>query len=197
MQAPTKLNFKMYQGSTFNEVIHWESSTIVYKPITGITQAAPCVITAVGHGMPSGWRFQITNVGGMIDLNSADNYQIASSVTTDTITMNAVNSISYKAYTSGGVVSYNSPVDLTGYTARMQIRAKITDTVPIDEYTTVNGKLQIDTAVSKSIIILVDATTTAGYTFSSGVYSLEMISPTGVVTQLISGTITLIKEVTR
>lgn len=195
MQAPTKLNFKMYQGSTFQEVLRWESSTINYAPITGITQAAPCVISSVGHGIPAGWRFQITNVVGMTDINSTT-YQIASSVTADTVTLNTVNSLGYKAYTSGGVMSYNTPVDLTGYTARMQIRAKITDTLPIDEYTTVNGKIQVDT-VGKSIIILVDATTTAAYTFSSGVYSLEMISPTGVVTQLTAGTITLIKEVTR
>ena len=196
MQAPTKLNFKIYQGSTFQEVIRWESSTPVYVPITNVTQAAPCVVTAPTHGIPVGWRFQITNLGGMVELNSTENHQIASVVTADTITMNAVNSLGYKAYTAGGVVVYNTPIDLTGYTARMQIRAKITDTLPIDEYNTVNGKIQIDT-VGKSIILLVDATTTAAYTFSTGVYSLEMISPTGVVTQLTSGTISLIKEVTR
>jgi allophanate hydrolase subunit 2 len=196
MQAPTKLNFKIYQGSTFSEVLRWESSTIKYATITGITQAAPCVIAATAHGVPAGWRFQITNVAGMTELNSTENHQIASAVTTDTITMNAVNSLGYKAYTTGGVVSYNMPVDLTGYTARMQIRAKITDTAPLEELTTVNGKIQIDT-IGKSIILLVDAPTTAAYTFSSGVYSLEMVSPTGVVTQLTAGTITLIKEVTR
>ena len=196
MQAPTKLNFKIYQGSTFQEVIRWESSTPVYVPITNITQAAPCVITAAGHGMPAGWRFQISNVVGMTDLNSTDNYQIASSVTSNDITMNAVNSVGYKAYTSGGIISYNTPVDLTGYTARMQIRAKITDDVVIDEYSTINGNIQLDN-VGKGIAIIVDATTTAAYTFTSGVYSLEMVSPTGVVTQLTAGTITLIKEVTR
>lgn len=196
MQSPSKINFKIYQGSTFTEVIRWESATKTYKPITGITQAAPCVITAVGHGVPVGWRFKITNVGGMTDLNSADNYQVASSTTTDTITMNAVNSVGYKAYTTGGIVEYNTPVNLTGYTARMQIRAKLADTTTIDEYTTQNGKISIDTA-GFGIILQVDATTTAAYTFSSGVYSLELVSPLGVVTQLCTGNITLIKEVTR
>ena len=196
MQAPTKLNFKIYQGSTFQEVIRWESATKTYKTITNITQAAPCVITAAGHGMPVGWRFKVTNVGGMTDLNSSDNYQVASSVTTDTVTMNTVNSLGYKAYTTGGVIEYNTPVNLTGYTARMQIRAKITDTTLIDEFTTANSKISIDTN-TYGIVIQVDATTTAAYTFSSGVYSLELVSPLGVVTQLCSGTVTLIKEVTR
>jgi hypothetical protein len=132
----------------------------------------------------------------MTDLNSTEDYQIASSVTADTITMNAVNSLGYKTYTTGGVVSYNAPVNLTGYTARMQIRAKLADTTTLAEYTTENGKIQIDT-INYGIAILVDATTTAGYSFSSGVYSLELISPTGIVTQLCAGTITLIKEVTR
>lgn len=196
MAAPVKLNFKMYQGATFSEVIRWESSRKIYKPITAITQAAPCIVTAVGHGVPNGWRVKITNVAGMTELNSTDEYKVATYKTIDTIELNAINSLGYKAYTTGGVVEYNEPVDLTGYTARMQLRASLDSTTTIDEYTTVNGKLLIDTS-GFGITILVDALTTAGYSFSSAVYSLEMVSGAGVVTQLTSGTITLVKEVTR
>ena len=197
MQAPTKLNFKMYQGSTFSEVIRWESSTKVYKPITAITQAAPTVITSVGHGMPTGWRFQVSNVGGMTDINtSTDVYYVAKTLTADTVEINSLNSLGFKTYTTGGVISYNQPVDLTSYTARMQLRATVDSTVIIDEYNTTNGKIQIDTT-GKSITVLIDATTTAGYSFSTAVYGLELVSGTGVVTQLATGTITLIKEITR
>lgn len=196
MAAPVKLNFKMYQGSTFSEVLRWESSKKVYKNITNVTQAAPCVITAVAHGVPDGWRIKITNVGGMTDLNSTENYNIATKLTVDTIELNQVNSTGYKAYTTGGVIEYNKPVDLTGYTARMQLRSSIDSTTTIDEYTNTNGKIQLD-ITNSAITILVDAVTTAAYTFSSAVYGLEMVSATGVVTQIATGTITLIKEITK
>jgi len=195
MTAPTKLNFKMYQGSTFKEVIRWESSIKVYKTITGITKSAPVVITAVGHGLPVGWRTKITNVAGMTTINSTDNYNVVTGITEDTVTINDLNSLGYAAYTSGGVLEYNQPMDLTAYTARMQIRPSLTSSTIIDTYSTELGTLVIDNTL-KTITILVPATTTAGYTFSTGVYSLELILGS-TVTQLITGTISLTQEITR
>ena len=43
MATPTKVNFKIYQGGTFNEVLRWESATKGYAPITNIINAAPKV----------------------------------------------------------------------------------------------------------------------------------------------------------
>jgi hypothetical protein len=196
MGAPAKINFKMYQGSTFDEVLRWESSRKIYKAITDITLAAPAVVTATAHGIPDGWRVKVTNVGGMKEINDTTNYRVATLLTSSTIELNEINSLGYTTYTAGGVLEYNEPVDLAGFTARMQLRTKIDDADTIAEYTTVNGKLSINNT-TKTINILVDATTTSEYTFSSAVYSLEMISGSGVVTPLASGTITLIKEVTR
>lgn len=195
MTAPTKLNFKMYQGSTFKEVIRWESSTKAYKTITGITKAAPCVITAVAHGIPVGWRTKVTNVVGMTAINSADTYNQVTATTTDTVTINEVNSLGYAAYVSGGVLEYNVPMDLTGMTARMQIRSTLTSSTIIDTYTTELGTIAIDNTL-KTITINVPATTTAGYTFSTGVYSLELVSGSTVY-QIITGNISLVAEITR
>lgn len=196
MAAPAKISFKCYQGSTFNEVLRYESDRKVYKPITAISQAAPCVLTSTAHGVPTGWRVKVTNAGGMVQINSADTYHIATKLTVDTIELNKVNSLGYTAYTSGGVIEYNAPVDLTGVTARMQLRAKIDDTAILDEYTTTNGQIVID-AVNSTITILVPAADTALYTFNSAVYSLELISSTGIVTPFANGVITLVREVTR
>ena len=91
MAAPAKINFKLYQGSTFNEVLRWESSTKVYKPITSITQAAPVVVTATAHGVPTGWRIKITNAGGMKEINSSETYHIATKLTDNTLELNAIN----------------------------------------------------------------------------------------------------------
>ncbi len=195
MAAPVKLNFKIYQGSTFKESLRWETSTKVYKAITGITKAAPIVITAAGHGVPVGWRIKVTNVSGMKEINSSDTYHTVTSTTTDTITLNAVNSLAYTDYTSGGVVEYNEPRSLTGVTARMQIREKLASTTVIDELTTENGGIVIDT-VNKTITIVISATDTAAYTFSTAVYSMELIDGTEVI-PFIYGNITLDKEITR
>ena len=195
MAAPVKLNFKMYQGSTFKEVLRRETSTKVYKSISNIIKAAPIVITAAGHGMPVGWRTKITNVLGMTEINSAETYHTVTGTTTDTITINAINSLGYKDYVSGGVVEYNESYDLTGVTARMQLRSKITDVDSILELTTENGGIVIDTAL-KTITIVVAATATAALSFSTAVYSMELVDGTEVI-PFITGNITLEKEVTR
>jgi hypothetical protein len=195
MAAPTKVNFKIHQGGTFKEILRWETSSKTYKVITAITKAAPIVITAVGHGIPVGWRAKVTDVVGMKEINSADVYHTVTSATTDTVTINAINSSSYTAYVSGGVLEYNTPRSLSGVTARMQIRSTLTDSVVIDELTTENGKLVIDDAL-KTITILVSATATALYDFSSAVYSLELIDGAEVI-PFVYGTLTLVKEITR
>ena len=195
MTAPTKLNFKMYQGSTFREVIRWESATKVYTPITAITKTAPMVITAIAHSAPPSWRVRISGVVGMKEVNSAD-YITATSVDTNTVTFNQINATGYTTYVSGGILEYNQPVDLTGFTARMQIREKLTSDTVITELTTANNKISIDNTL-KTISFVLTAEETAALTFSTAVYSLELISSGSEVSQLINGTITLIKEVTR
>lgn len=69
--------------------------------ITGATQADPCVITAVAHGFSTGNTVKITNVVGMIELNSKL-YKITV-LTVDTFSLDGIDSTGYTAYTSGGV----------------------------------------------------------------------------------------------
>lgn len=192
--ASTKINFKIVQGSTFTEVLRYESSTKVYTPITAVFKAAPMVITAAGHNILNGWRAKISNVGGMTEANNLD-WIIVSNVAGDNITFNSVNAAGFKDYTSGGVLEYNQPVSLSGITARMQIREKLTSTTTIQELTTENGMIVVNDT-TKTIVLQIPATTTAAYTFKSAVYSLELISGTTII-PFIHGNITLDKEVTR
>ena len=196
MTAPAKINFKLYQGSTFGEVLRWESSVKVYKPITGITKSAPLVVSVDAVDIPVGWRVKFTNISGMTDLNSSDTYHIVTEKTINSITINSVNSLGFKEYVSGGVVEYNDPINLADSSARMQLRAKLDDPAVIQELTTENGLILLDN-VSKTITLNIPAATTAAYTFSTAVYSLEIISIGGQVTPFANGTITLVKEVTR
>lgn len=196
MNQPSKLNLKIYQGSTFRETLRWESSTKVYKPITGITKAAPVVVTAPSHGIPPGWRARITNVGGMKEINSAsESYYTITDTTSDSVTINAVNAIGFTDYTTGGILEYNAPVDSTGYTGRMQIRSSLTSDTVILELTSANGRILIDT-VNDTITIFISPTDTTTLDFKSAVYSLELINGSEVI-PFLTGSVTLEKEVTR
>lgn len=191
-----KINFPMSQGSTFNEVLRWESAEKVYKPISAITKAAPVVITATSHELVTGWRIKLTDIVGMKELNSSSNTHTCTVVDPNTISINSINSLSYTAYASGGVIEYNKPTDLAGMTARMQIRAKIDSEVVIHELTTENGGIILDNT-TKQIKLVIPAATTAGFAFTTAVYNLEIVDSLGVVSNFARGTITLTKEVTR
>ena len=196
MTNPTKINFKLYQGATFNEVLRWESSNKEYVPITGISKSAPMVVTTASHTIPVGWRVKITNVLGMKEVNSSEIYHTVSTVSGTTVTINNINSLGYTDYTSSGVLEYNSAIDLAGFTARMQLRSKLEDTAIIHELTSENQGIILDN-VAKTITLNISASNTALFTFANAVYSLELVSSGGVVTPFCNGTITLVKEVTR
>lgn len=197
MAQPVKLNLKVYQGSTFLQTLRWESSTKVYTPITSITKSAPVIITAAGHQVPVGWRARVTNVTGMKEINcSEDEYYTVTGTTTDTVTLNSINSVGYTTYTSGGILEYNQPVDLTGYTARMHIREKLESTSIITQLTTENNRIILDNTY-KTITLKIEAADTALLNFTQAVYNLELVSASGLVTSLTTGNIQLVKEVTR
>lgn len=195
MTSPVKLNFKIYQGSTFREVLRWESSLKVYAPIQAITKSAPVVVTAQNHNCPLGWRAKVVGAGGMKEINSQDNYYLVTARTNDTVTFNSVNSLAFTAYTSGGVLEYNQPVPLTDYTARMQIREKLDSPTVLLELTTENGGIVIDT-VNYTITVLAQANQTQALNFRQAVYSLELVKGLEVV-PFSSGNISLVQEVTR
>jgi hypothetical protein len=195
MAAPIKLNLKIYQGSTFKQVLRWESSTKVYVPITNITKSAPIVITAPNHNVPVGWRARVTNAGGMKEVNLLD-YNIVTETTQDTVTFNQINSLAYSTYTTGGVLEYNQPVPLAGLTARMQLREKLLSESVIYELNTSNGGIVFDEEYM-TITIAVPDNITESFNFISGVYTLELQYPNGDTSTFAKGSVSLEKEVTR
>ncbi len=196
MSSPVKINFKIYQGKTFREVLRWESSTKAYVPITDISKSAPVVITAPNHNCPVGWRARIVGAGGMKEINSSlDSYYLVTDVTTDTISFNAINSLQYSTYTGGGVLEYNQPVPITGYTGRMQIREKLDSPEVLLELTTENGGIVIDTQFN-TITVNISAEQTSNLNFSLAVYELELVIG-NIVVPFSVGNILLVREVTR
>lgn len=197
--ADTK-DFEILQGKTWSQVVRWETEPIVYKAITGISQTAPVSITCVGHGIPDGWRAAVVSVRGMTEINAqstppkAKDYHPVTVVGVDTVELNDVNAADFKAYVSGGYLQYNTPVSLTGYTARMTIKDKVGGTI-LKALTTENSGITIN-STNKTITLTISATDTTAFTWKKGVYDLELVSGTGVVTQLLSGAVALVYEVT-
>ncbi len=91
------------------------------------------------------------------------------------------------------------PIDLTGYTARMQIRESIEDVAFLEELTTENtGASQIILGgVAGTIVLLFNDIETTGMAWESGVYDLELITPSGTVERVLVGSVVIDREVTR
>jgi hypothetical protein len=105
--------------------------------------------------------------------------------------------------------SNGEPVDLTGYSARMQIRPSvdssttylsITDTLSNDG-TGLNLTPESASVVlpktSGSIGLFISAASSSNLSFTEGVYDIELQSNSGIVTRLLEGLVKLSKEVTR
>lgn len=194
---PAKINYKIYQGSTFQETYRWESETKVYVPIQTVQKSAPCQIaTQLPHNLPQGWRFRVVGAGGMKEINNVgDSYYVSTSVTANSIEINQVNSLGFTTYTTGGVVEYNQPVDLAGFNARMQIREAVDSTVIIHEATTENQQIVVNNT-GKFIQITLLGNVTQNFNFTTAVYSLELYNGNNVI-PFINGNLTLVQEVTR
>lgn len=208
--ADTK-DLTIQQGKTFSLVLRWETLPIERKPITGIslTSGAPR-LSLSGNGPPNGWRAYVTMVKGMTQLNAENNppsardYNICTSIDANTVEFNEVtpvddNGREWPAWIEGGFLNWNTPVDLTGYTARMKIKDKIGGTVLASTEVADSPKnilaITINNA-TKTITLTIAATDTDDLTWKGGVYDLEMVSATGVVTTILSGKVTVTKEVT-
>jgi hypothetical protein len=195
-----KRNLSIRQGSTFRFTFRWETAPIVFKPITGILAQAPARVTATGHGLVTGWRAAIVSCDGMTQINAehdpprASDYKQVTVIDANTIELGSVNAADFDAYSGGGYLRYNTPSDLAGFTARMKIKSRIGGTTYI-ELTTVNSRIVVDDA-AKTITLLLEAADTEALAFTRGVYDLEMVSPTGVVTTIAEGQVRVTREAT-
>jgi hypothetical protein len=192
MSCQDQKDFCVGAGETFQPVIRWGTGVLISKPITGITQAAPAVVTAVGHGVPDGWQVAVVSAKGMTQINTrvfppvGRDLHKATLLSADTVQLNDINSADYTAYTSGGFLVYNTPVVLTGMTARMIIRdAPLTGTI-LATLTQLAGITLDNTAKTITPILA-----TAALTWTLGYYDLELTDVGGKITQLLTGTISI------
>lgn len=90
-----------------------------------------------------------------------------------------------------------TPVVLSGYTARMQVRGTFASTAVIVEATTANGRITITEATGTLAIKIGPTVTAALAAPATGVYDLELVSAGGDVYRILEGGVRITPEVTR
>lgn len=91
--------------------------------------------------------------------------------------------------------SSGNAINLTGYTAKMQIRETYDSTTAVLELSTTNGKIALGGALGT--ITVSASAADMGFTAEQYVYDLEVTSAGGTVDRVIMGTFELRPEVTQ
>lgn len=178
-------DIKIQRGRTFEWAFRRAEPEFAYSNIVSITSMAPLRISAPNHGIPQDWMVAIENVARPEELNTADgDFYYATVISPDVIELNNIDTTGWRAYSSGGVFKFNKPFDLTGCSARMQIRRTID--APVLLYLSSNtnelrdGEIEID-VVNASLIAKLSAVATAAITWKRAVYDIELTTPDGAV----------------
>lgn len=190
---PARLDLPIVQGATLRKPLLLMQPVYVYKPIAAIQKTAPLLLIVAGHGMAGDWPCWIEGAAGWGELNRDKRLQpfrLARVIDADTLEFNDLNGLSRNA--SGGTLVYQPPVDMTGATARMDIRDS--NGALLLSLTTENGRLVI--AAPGRLIITLTAAETAAIAWSAGVYDLELQMSNGDVTRWAQGSVSVSREVT-
>lgn len=167
----------LQQGKTQPLVLRCETVPIVYKTISAIQKSAPIRMTLNNTtGLIDGWRVAVT---GVKDIDTEANkvkdkdYHAVTLIDTTTIEINDINAVGFKTYTSGGVLQFNTPLDLAGYDARLEIRNKKNGDTVLYTMTVTNKLIAIDNA-TKTVTLYFDAVPLSDLTWKKGYYELEL-----------------------
>jgi hypothetical protein len=88
------------------------------------------------------------------------------------------------------------PVDLTGCTARMQIRPEVESPTVLASLTTENGGITLG-GVAGTIDLYLSSAATTLFSWEEGAYDIEFIFTNGDVLRKIAGSVKVSPEVTR
>jgi hypothetical protein len=91
-------------------------------------------------------------------------------------------------------------IDLTGYTIRSQVRPYLSSSTILFQMNSATPSAGVSFEpldASGEIEITLSANFTAALSFDNAVYDMEAVSPSGQVTRILQGGMTLSKEVTR
>ena len=101
-----------------------------------------------------------------------------------------------KRLTWKGPLPAQTPIDLTGCAARMQVRPEVESSTVLLELTTANGGITLG-GVAGTIELFISDDASTLFTWTAGVWDLEIEFPGGDVRRLAQGSISVSPEVTR
>lgn len=204
MRSACRILLEIPQGRTFSEPLRWAQKRLAYRQIQAVAAAAPCVLTTtLPHGVPEGWPITVSGAKGMTEINSVQldgeepRIYEATVIDATNIEINDVDASAFRAYTGGGVLRYNVPMDLSAFTnAEMQVRPRVDSSEILLGFSTTDGSIVFDNT-AKTITLSKSAVLTAALTWLTGVWDMEAFSSGGIVTPVAYGDIAVIREVTR
>ena len=202
MPAALQHDIEIRRGATFVLPVRWETEPWLYAAIASISRTAPVSITTAAHPIPDGWNVAVVDARGLTQLNAANNpprkadMRRAKVLSATQIEFNGISAASYPQHVANsGYLAWMTPHPLAGYVARMQIKDRPGGAVLLSLTSGANGGITLDDA-GKVIEIVIRADQTEAMTWTSGAYDLELVSPGGVVTALLEGSVQVSSEIT-
>jgi hypothetical protein len=178
--------------TTIDQGANWYINFIYNQPVT-ITN-----ISGNGTTVTYTTEAQAFSVGQIVSITGVipSQYNLQNvPIATRTSTQFTITNPSTGTYISGGVAY--APVNLTGYTAALQLRSLPNDPTAALTLTTANGGITI-TALTGTIAVSATATQTRAIDEGYYYYDLEITqTSTGIVTRVAQGQILVSAEITR
>ena len=176
--------------SAIDQGADWYATFIYKQPaeITNITANGTTVTVTAVNGFSPG---QTVSIDGVLpsQFNLQDVTVATATASAFTITNGATG-----IYISGGLAT--APVDVTNYTAELQVRSLPSDPTAVLSLSTTNGGIAV-TGVSGTFAVHATAAQTRVIDEGTYYYDIEITSPSGIVTRLAQGQVIVTPEVTR
>jgi len=166
------INFVYNQPAEITN-ISANGTTVTFTAVNGFTAGQTVSISGV---LPSQYNFQ--------------NVSVASATASNFTVTNAATGV----YISGGIAY--APVNLTSYTAELQIRSLPSDPTAVLTLSTANNGIAI-TALTGTIACHATAAQTTLIDEGTYYYDIEITSLSGIVTRVAQGQVIVSAEVTR
>lgn len=186
-------DFQLSPGETWAPVVRWASDELTSVPVTGVTSAAPVVVTAPGHGLPNGWRAALTGVVGMPEVNAAnyppvgEDWKRGTVIDANTVQLNHETGAGFGPYVSGGFLVYQTPIPLDGVGVALNVWANE------DRCGTPIVSLAVGTGVTidTTAMTITGRLQTAGLAWQTGFYSMMATDASGNTTELMAGVLNI------
>jgi hypothetical protein len=176
-------------NTTIDQGATWYINFIYKQPaaLTNVSGNGTTVTYTCDNAFSVG---QTVSIDGVIpNIYNLQNKTIASRSSTSFTVTNGATGI----YISGGIATV--PMNLTGYTAKLQVRSLPSDPDAVLTLTTENGGITI-TPLTGFIAVTATATQTGAIDEGTYVYDIELVNGS-IVTRLAQGQVVVSPEVTR